>query len=100
MTKVESIVTFLKLSGLPENDQQEAISSLFHSLGGLPLAIAQAAAYVRQMKTPVHIYIERLQTSDQMQSKLLSMPLMKAQLYNENVPLAVMNTWEISFNQI
>src|SRR5258706_1860432 len=102
MTESEARMTFLNLACLtPDTKQdqlkQDPLSYLLDALGYLPLAIAQAAAYIRAMRTSIEEYSDLLATSDEKQSKLLSEPIEEQ---TNNSPRAAMNTWEISFNSI
>ena len=104
MTKLEARTTFLNLACLtPEVQQnqdplkQDPLSCLLEALGYLPLAIAQAAAYILETGTSIEEYSHLLATSDEKQSKLLSRPI-EEQV--DNSPRAAMNTWEISFKSI
>lgn len=54
------------------------------------------------MKMPVNTYAQILQESGRRQSNLLSKPLTKYQLYDEDcgVPPSAMTTWDVTFNHI
>ena len=99
MTDQESWELFQKLSGrLDLKEPSESEDKLLELLERLPLAIAQAAAYIRKTKVSVQQYLIFFKESEDRQSKLLSEEF--GDIYRSNVPNSVMQTWLISMRQI
>ena len=78
-----------------------AVGKLLTLLDGLPLAIAQAAAYIRTTHMPTTQYLALFQESEKNQQELLSEPL-PAALRNDTNDLtrAVMTTWQLTVHRI
>jgi tetratricopeptide (TPR) repeat protein len=99
MTMQESWMLFQKMLGTlndktpPRADEEQ----LMVLLGGLPLAIAQAAAYIRNTKISSSRYISLFRQSEDKQSKLLEYEFDDP--YRLDVPNSVMQTWSISVQQ-
>jgi tetratricopeptide (TPR) repeat protein len=100
MTMQESWMLFQKMLGTlndktpPRADEEQ----LMVLLGGLPLAIAQAAAYIRKTKISSSRYISLFRQSENEQSKLLEYEFDDP--YRLDVPNSVMQTWSISVQQV
>jgi hypothetical protein len=85
---------------LPENQaDNEVVTELLERLTFLPLAISQAAAYMRRNKTPVSKYLSLLRDVDKEAISLLSREFPDRTRYPESRH-AVAITWLISFEQI
>ncbi|KAL8786847.1 MAG: hypothetical protein Q9195_008040 [Heterodermia aff. obscurata] len=83
--------------------REEGIKIL-HTLGHLPLAIDQAAAYIRQQRLPLHQF---LQIYESQKETVLSQKHVywdyKKKLHGEEreeTPLGVLTTWELSIQQV
>jgi tetratricopeptide (TPR) repeat protein len=104
MTGQESWKLFQKLGG--ESDIEgpsaegpsESEDQLLKLLERLPLAIAQAAAYIRKTKVSIQQYLVFFKESDSRQSKLLSREF--EDVHRSDVPNSVMHTWLISMRHI
>jgi hypothetical protein len=72
---------------------------LANDLRNLPLALAQAAAFMRQNSLTVEKYIQLLRRSDHDLVDLLSQPF-EDESRDSSVPNAVAATWILSFKQI
>jgi hypothetical protein len=98
MASQESWKLFQGLSGRDNMDPSESEDELLELLQRLPLAIAQAAAYIRKTKVSVQQYLQFFSESESRQSSLLSQEFPDA--YRSGVPNSVMHTWLISMRQI
>ena len=96
----ESAEFLKKRSGLPScgEDQEAGIKELAKELGGLPLALEQAAAYISVLKCCVKSYLEQYH---EQKSILLNRKSAKpcSEIYNE-ARLAVQTTWHVNFSYI
>ena len=94
---LDLLATKLRSSTFDRADAIELLNELEH----LPLAIAQAGAYIRQQAAVMTVsrYLTQFRLSSKNQTSLLKNGL-KDYRRNPNVPNAVITTWEISFNQI
>jgi hypothetical protein len=100
MTIQESWMLFQKMLGT-FNDKTSLLANeeqLMVLLGGLPLAIAQAAAYIRKTKISSSRYITLFRQSEDKQSELLEHEFDDP--YRLHVPNSVMQTWAISVRQV
>ncbi|KAK6500949.1 hypothetical protein TWF506_003707 [Arthrobotrys conoides] len=96
MTTDEALATFRPYGDTDINaDDQESIMVLLQELEFFPLAIAQAAGYLRKTGLRVNEYLERLRKHD---FKLLSQQ--SADQIGGSSPEAVMKTWDISYQHI
>ena len=90
-------VQFLRMrSGTTEEDSD--IRELIRELGGLPLALDQAAAYIRSLRQPIKEYLKKYR-----KQKMLLLKKKKARLLVENTSaerLAVHTTWKLNFDHI
>ena len=87
----------LMMERLGEGDHDEAqLDALIESLDRLPLALAQAAAFIDENSMPVDQYIELLQGGDDNLIELLSQPF-EDDTRDFDVPNAVAITLSISF---
>ena len=80
------------------NDQRGTLA-LLNELTFLPLAIAQAAAYLNAMQISIQEYLSLLRTTEQDTVSLLSREFRDDTRY-QNSRNAVAATWRISFDQI
>ena len=93
----EEGVQFLKVrSGTAgeDNDFRELVGEL----GGLPLALDQAAAYIRSLRQPIKEYLKKYR-----EQKMLLLKKKKARNLVENTPpdrLAVHTTWLLNFDHV
>ncbi|KAJ4259715.1 hypothetical protein NW762_007646 [Fusarium torreyae] len=78
----------------------ESVAQLLQILNCLPLAIAQAAAYVKMHETPVSEYIRLLTHKDTRNAIELLEHRYNDETYHNTSQGAVATTWVISFNQI
>ena len=99
MTDQEARDLFRKLSVISDDvTASENEDLLLDLLQRLPLAIAQAAAYIRKTKVSVQQYLKFFHESESRQSSLLSQEFQD--VYRSDVPNSVMRTWLISMKQI
>jgi hypothetical protein len=98
MTGQESLKLFHRLSGRDNNNLSESEDKLIDLLQRLPLAIAQAAGYIRKTKVSVEQYLQFFSESESRQSNLLSQEF--PDVYRSDVPNSVIHTWRISMRQI
>ena len=79
-------------------DQEEGVTELAQELGGLPLALEQAAAYISALKCSAQSYLEQYR---EQKSILLNRKSAKpcSEVYSE-ARLAVQTTWRLNFNYI
>jgi len=98
MTNQESWNLFQRLSGRENMNLSESEDRLLDLLQRLPLAIAQAAAYIRKTKVSVQQYLQFFNESESRQSNLLSQEF--PDVYRSDVPNSVMHTWLISKRKI
>jgi len=98
MTDEESLSLIQKLCGETLLDKSPEVQQLLHQLDNLPLAIAQAAAYIRKTKVSIQTYLRAFTESEKRQSNLLSQEF--DDVYRSGVPNSVMLTWLISMKQI
>ena len=80
------------------NDDTLAIDELIHKLDRLPLAISQAAAYIRRTSTAVQDYAVKF-NEEKRRWKLLEESKFDRHR-RPNVPNSVMKTWQISIDYI
>ena len=101
MSDEEAMATFCGIVGSEEPLLCPATGPLLTLLDGLPLAIAQAATYIRTTHMPTANYLDLFQESEEHQKTLLSEPL-PAAIRNDGNDLsrAVMTTWALSVQKI
>ena len=101
MGKEEAMATFCGIVGSEEPLLCPATGPLLTHLDGLPLAISQAATYIRTTHMPTANYLALFQKSEEHQQALLSEPL-PAAIRNDGNDLsrAVMTTWALSVQKI
>ena len=98
---VDESTKFLKkrigLASAFEN-QEEGVKKLAQELGGLPLALEQAAAYISALKCSAQSYLEQYR---EQKSILLNRKSAKpcSEVYSE-ARLAVQTTWSLNFSYI
>ena len=96
----ESIEFLRKRTGLASafENQEVGVKELAQELGGLPLALEQAAAYISALKCSAQSYLEQYR---EQKSILLNRESAKpcSEVYNE-ARLAVQTTWRLNFNYI
>ncbi|KFY28037.1 hypothetical protein V491_00670 [Pseudogymnoascus sp. VKM F-3775] len=94
---VELLKTKIPIDKYSEGDLNE----LAQVLEGIPLAITQAAAYIRSRpRVTVSKYLNLLQESETNQATLLDNNETKDLRRDHSIRHAVISTWQISFNQI
>jgi tetratricopeptide (TPR) repeat protein len=98
MTGEESMSLFQRLCGESLTDKASEVEELLNLLQKLPLAIAQAAAYIRRAKISTQAYTRAFKESEKRQSNLLSKEF--DDVYRSGVPNSVMLTWLISMKRI
>jgi tetratricopeptide (TPR) repeat protein len=81
----------------PSNDA--IAKELLDELAHLPLAIAQAAAYLNRNSTPIQKYLRLLRNTEKDMVDLLRKEFQDNTRYKESAN-AVATTWVVSFNQI
>jgi tetratricopeptide (TPR) repeat protein len=84
-----------------ENDglDRDQVALLTSRLENLPLAIAQAASFMRENTMSVEGYLQQLASSDDHLTELLIQPFEEIGRDSE-IPNAVISTWILSFEQI
>ena len=96
----ESFEFLKKRTGLASafQNQEEGVKELAQELGGLPLALEQAAAYISELKCSAQSYLEQYR---EQRSILLNREIAKpcSEVYSE-ARLAVQTTWRLNFNYI
>ena len=99
-TLEESTEFLKKRTGLEScgDDQEQEVKQLAHELGGLPLALEQAATYVKALKCSFQSYLEQYRSQ---KSTLLNRKSAKpcSEIYSE-ARLAVQTTWLLNFSYI
>ena len=98
MTDEESMSLFQRLCRETLTNKASGVEELLNLLQKLPLAIAQAAAYIRRTKISIQAYLRAFKESEKRQSNLLSEEF--DDVYRLGVPNSVMLTWLISMKQI
>ena len=97
LTEEEGIQFLWMRTGKAEKEEND-LRELVKELGGLPLALDQAGAYIRWVKQSIKEYVEKYR-----KQKLLLLKKKKAQLFVENTSaerLAVHTTWMLNFDHI
>ena len=96
----ESFEFLKKRTGLASafQNQEEGVKELAQELGGLPLALEQAAAYISELECSAQSYLEQYR---EQKSILLNREIAKpcSEVYSE-ARLAVQTTWRLNFNYI
>ena len=79
-------------------DEDQGKKELAEELGGLPLALEQAAAYIKALECPIPSYLQQYRSQ---KAKLLSMKsaIPHTEIYNEE-RLGVQTTWLLNFHYI
>ena len=79
-------------------DEDQGKKELAEELGGLPLALEQAAAYIKALQCPIPLYLQQYRSQ---KAKLLSMKnaIPHTEIYNEE-RLGVQTTWLLNFHYI
>ena len=79
-------------------DEDQGKNELAEELGGLPLALEQAAAYIKALQCPIPLYLQQYRSQ---KAKLLSMKsaIPHTEIYNEE-RLGVQTTWLLNFHYI
>ena len=94
----EEGIQFLRLRTGKDRGEENELRQLVRELGGLPLALDQAGAYIRWVKQSIKEYMEKYK-----KQKLLLLEKKKAQQFVENTSperLAVHTTWILNFDHI
>ena len=93
----EEGVQFLKTRGGTAGEDND-FRELVGELGGLPLALDQAAAYIRSLRQPIKEYLKKYR-----KQKMLLLKKKKARNLVENTSperLAVHTTWSLNFEHV
>ncbi len=86
-------------TGIPRNDDTEAAAyKLFEDLGGLPLALEQAAAYIKFLGCPFSSYVETYKTKRL--ALLNQQRINPVSEYSSPERLAVQTTWLLNIDYI
>ena len=101
MGEKEATETFCRIIGSGGLAGTPATGQLLALLDGLPLAIAQAASYIRTTHMSTARYLALFQKGEEYQEELLSEPL-PAAVHSDRADLsrAVMTTWTLSVQKI
>src|SRR5579862_1380519 len=98
MNEAESIELFRQqLKG--EFLETDKLNELARELEGIPLALAQAAAFIQMNSLQLHDYLKLYKENDEIKMSLLSKPF-EAPGRDIEVPNPVTATWMISFEHI
>ncbi|RYN15436.1 hypothetical protein AA0115_g13092, partial [Alternaria tenuissima] len=92
---------FLEKSLIRKNltEEREAVEGLLDELAFLPLAIAQAAAYLNMNRTTITKYLRLLRHTEQDTISLISKEFRDQTRYKGSAN-AVVSTWVVSFSQL
>ena len=96
LTEEEGVLFLRMRSGTTEEGSD--VRELVRELGGLPLALDQAAAYIRSLRQPIKEYLKKYR-----EQKMLLLNKKKARLLVENTSperLAVHTTWKLNLDHI
>lgn len=85
-----------KLEILDPNSEKDDVNLLAQRLDQLPLALAQAAAFIQENGGDIAGYLQILDESDQSMVDLLSEPFI-GEGRDSSVPNAIIATWIVSF---
>ncbi|CAG8250986.1 unnamed protein product [Penicillium olsonii] len=99
MKAAEGIDFLTKILGNDVIDDPNSTSQLLEELNFLPLAIAQAAYYIRRNDGTIGRYLELMHKSEEERMRLVSREFHDTTRYRK-MPNAVVKTWLISFKQI
>ena len=94
----EEGIQFLRLRTGKDQGEDKDLRQLVRELGGLPLALDQAGAYIRWVKQSIKEYMKKYE-----KQRLQLLEKRKAQQFVENTPperLAVHTTWLLNFDHI
>ena len=94
----EEGIQFLRLRTGKDQGEDDDLRQLVRELGGLPLALDQAGAYIRWVKQSIKEYVKKYK-----EQKLQLLKKKRAQLFVENTSaerLAVHTTWMLNFDHI
>ena len=94
----EEGIQFLRMRTGAARENDSDIRELVQELGGLPLALDQAAAYIRYLRQPIKEYLKKYR-----KQRLLLLKKKKARNLVENTSperLAIHTTWLLNFDQI
>lgn len=94
----EEGIQFLRMRTGTAGENDSEICELVRELGGLPLALDQAAAYIRCLRQPIKEYMKKYR-----EQKLLLLKKKKARNLVENTSperLAIHTTWLLNFDHI
>ncbi|MCJ1230397.1 hypothetical protein MMC12_007071 [Toensbergia leucococca] len=94
----EATELLLKIGSVDQSDLS-GLARLLDILGCIPLAIAQAAAFMRRNRMPLHKYLVALGENEQNLMDHLSTELQDHRREN-GFPNSVFRTWKLSFDQI
>lgn len=96
----ESVEFLMKRTGVAfcAEDQKQEVNELAQELGGLPLALEQAAAYIKALNCSVELYLQQYRCQ---KSILLDRKTAKpcTEIYSE-ARLTVKTTWLLNFSYI
>ncbi|KAI5841718.1 hypothetical protein BZA05DRAFT_344772 [Tricharina praecox] len=99
MTEAEGVEMFSKLLSIDEAPSHHIFELLSH-LEKLPLAIEQAAAFIRVTRVGVLAYMEMFKECERNQRELLEEQLPSTNLDRRPESRAVMTTWRLTFSKI
>ena len=94
----EEGIQFLRMRTGTVGENDSAIRELVRELGGLPLALDQASAYIRCVHQPIKEYVKKYK-----KQRLLLLKKQKARILVENTSperLAIHTTWLLNFDHI
>ncbi|RYP73986.1 hypothetical protein DL771_003297 [Monosporascus sp. 5C6A] len=83
-----------------DEEQKEDVYKLLEELSYIPLAIAQAAAYIRENENTIADYLELYQESEENRVELLEQSISELGIADLETPKTVLTTCWMSFNRL
>ena len=99
LTQEQSVEFLRKKTGRTEGEDSE-VSELANELSGLPLALDQAAAYIRYLSCSISDYVEQYREQIEKLELLKKMKAQEPDEYTSPDRLAVHTTWLMNFEHI
>ena len=99
LTQEQSVEFLRKKTGRTEGEDSE-VSELANELSGLPLALDQAAAYIRYLSCSISDYVEQYREQIEKLELLKKMKAQEPDEYTSPNRLAIHTTWLMNFEHI
>ncbi|KAH8711875.1 hypothetical protein GQ44DRAFT_626532 [Phaeosphaeriaceae sp. PMI808] len=101
MSSLEALELLKKCLGDQYDEAERAdADKLLEELSNIPLAIAQAAAFIQQNEIPIEEYLDIYNESDESQTQLLEREIKNLGIADSETPKSVLRTSEVSFSRI